>query len=400
MLEDLVEMHLEVMKKTPQKIRRYCYPTMNWKSKGICILGDRGTGKTTMMCQYFLETYKTPHKGLYISADHIHVISYGLFNIARDYFAEGGEALFIDEVHKYPEWSTEIKNILDVYKDKQIIFSASSSVDLKKSKGDLSRRVVYYRLVGLSFREYLHLSKGLEYPKFTLSEIITGHTELAQQFSSLPILKYFKEYLEHGYYPFFLEGIEDYLSKLSNVIEKVLFEDIAVVYHLKQTSLPVLKKLLWLIATSKGLSPNIDNISKNLRISREMVYNSLEYLSHSGLIHHLYPLAKGMKLVRKPGKIYLNNTNLDYVIHGSLKLIADAGGVRETFFVNQVGACHKVDLHDKGDFLIDEKIAIEVGGKGKTTKQIKGIEQAYLAIDQTEIGFGKKIPLYLFGFLY
>jgi uncharacterized protein len=400
MLEDLIEMHQEVMKTTPMSIKRYCYPLINWKSNGICILGDRGTGKTTMICQYCLETYQTPDRGLYLSADHINVISYGLFNIAKSYFSEGGEALFIDEVHKYPEWSTEIKSILDVYKGRQIVFSASSSIDLNKSKADLSRRVVYHRLLGLSFREYLLLNVTQEFPILTFQEILDNHVKIASKFKSISILKHFKEYLRYGYYPFFLEGIEDYLSKLNNVIEKVLFEDIAVIYNLKQTSLPVLKKLLWLVATSKGLVPNIDRISKDLRISREMVYNCLEYLKSSGLINDVYPTGKGMKLVRKPGKIYLNNTNLDHAIHGSLKLDAEVGGIRETFFVNQVGSKHKVDLHEKGDFLIDDQIIIEVGGKGKTTKQIRDIDHSYLAVDNIEIGFGKKIPLYLFGFLY
>lgn len=293
-------------------------------------------------------------------------------NIAKAYFLEGGQALLIDKVHKYPEWSTEIKNILDIYKGKQVIFSASSSIDLNNGS----------------------------FPVLSLQEILDNHVKIANQFASISILQYFKEYLHHGYYPFFLEGTEDYLSKLNNVIEKVIFEDITVVYNLKQTTLPILKRLLWLIATSKGLVPNIDKISKNLRISREMVYNSLEYLKSSGLANDVYPSGKGMKLVRKPGKIYLNNTNLDYAISRSLKLNTEVGGIRETFFVNQVRSHHKVDLHDKGDYLIDDHTIIEVGGRGKTNAQIRDVDHSYLAVDNIKVGFGKKIPLYLFGFLY
>jgi len=400
MLEDLIQIHNQVISTTPTSIKRYCYSQINWDSNGICILGDRGVGKTTLMCQQCMEKYRTADRGLYLSADHVNILPFGLFNIAKRYFSEGGEALYIDEVHKYPGWSTEIKNILDTYKNKQIIFSASSSLDLTKSKADLSRRVVYHRLQGLSFREYLQFIGIAKLPPFSIEQILKDHLKIADHFKSIPILNHFNDYLKNGYYPFFLESPQDYLSKLNNVIEKVIFEDIAVVYNLKQTTLPILKRLLWLIATSEGLIPNIDSISKNLRISREVVYNCLEYLNSSGLINDIYPSGRGMKLVRKPGKIYLNNTNLHHAIHGTLRLEGDIGGVRETFFVNQVGNEHKVDLHDKGDFLIDDQYVVEVGGKGKDTRQIKGVDNSYLALDNIDIGFGKKIPLYLFGLLY
>lgn len=282
----------------------------------------------------------------------------------------------------------------------QILFSASSSLDLNRSKGDLSRRVVYHRLLGLSFREYLLLSENIELPLLTFEDILTRHVAIASDIGSVPLLKYFKDYLQHGYYPFYMEGLEDYLSKINNIIEKILFEDVAVVYNLRQTTLPILKKIIWLVATSNGLTPNIDKMSKNLGISREMVYNCLEYLSSSGLLNDIFPAGKGNNLIRKPGKIYLNNSNLLNAIHGQLRLENDVGGIRETFFVNQVSNIHKVALHDKGDFLIDDKWIIEVGGKGKNDKQIRGEKEAYLAIDDLKIGFGKRIPLYLFGLLY
>lgn len=400
MLDELITIHQEVMATTPLAFQRYLYSKINWKAKGLCVLGDRGVGKTTLLCQNLLERYKTPDRALYLSADNINVMSYGLLNIAQRFFSYGGEALYIDEVHKYPEWSIEIKNILDSYKGKQVIFSASSSLDLNRSKGDLSRRVVYHRLQGLSFREYLLLSENIKLPLLTFPEILTRHTVIASEFNAIPILKYFKEYLRHGYYPFFMEGLEDYLSKVHNMIEKVLFEDIAVVYNLKQTTLPIMKRILWLVATSNVLVPNIDKISKNLGISREMVYNCLEHLSSSGLLNTILPFGKGNCLVRKPGKIYLNNVNLLNAINGSLKVEGDVGGIRETFFVNQVCSMHKVASHEKGDFIIDDKWVVEVGGKSKDDKQIKGETDAYLAVDDIKIGFGNKIPLYLFGLLY
>jgi len=400
MLEELISIHQEVMNTTPTSVERYLYAQINWSSKSLCVLGDRGVGKTTLLCQDLLKRYKTPDKALYLSADHIHVISYGLFNIAKLFFDYGGEALYIDEVHKYPQWSIEIKNILDTYKKCQIIFSGSSSLDLNKSKADLSRRAVYHKLKGLSFREYLLLTHQIEFPSYTLHDIISNHVAIASELSSFPVLKHFKHYLAHGYYPFFLEGLDDYTSKLYNVIEKVLFEDVATIYNLKQTTLPILKKILWLVATSNGLIPNIDKMSKNLAVSREMIYNCLEYLNSSGLLSMLFFSGKGNSLIRKPGKIYINNTNLLNSIHSSLKLDSEIGGARETFFVNQLNGIHKTSLHDKGDFLVDDKWTFEIGGRGKNSKQISGLKNAYLAVDEVKIGAFNKIPLYLFGFLY
>ncbi len=400
MLEELFSNHLEVLVNTPKDFERYLYSQVNWKAQGICILGDRGVGKTTLICQDLAKRYQNPERALYLSADHINITSYGLFNVAKTFFSHGGEALYIDEIHKYPDWSIEIKNILDTYKTRQIIFSASSSLDLGQSKADLSRRVVYHRLAGLSFREFLKLEAMVELPVFELKQILKNHVSISSSLGKLPILKHFRNYLKQGYYAFYLEGTEDYFSKLNNVIEKVLFEDIAVVYNLKQTTLPILKKILWLVATSGGLIPNIDKISKNLGVSREMIYNCLEYLIRSGLLNEVFHSGRGNTLVRKPGKIYINNTNLLYAIHGNLRLETDLGGIRETFFVNQLSTSHKISLHEKGDYLLDDQWVVEVGGKGKTDEQIRGVSDSYLALDDMSIGFGKKVPLYLFGLLY
>lgn len=400
MLEDLFAIHSEVMATAKTQVKRYLYDKIHWNAQGICIMGDRGVGKTTLMCQRLLDEYKTVERGLYLSADNIVVASRGLFRIAQEYFANGGEALFIDEVHKYPNWSVEIKNILDTYKKCKVVFSASSSIDLNQSKADLSRRVVYYQLLGLSFREYVFLASGTTIAPRSLTEILENHVQLAEEINALKPLKLFKEYLAYGYYPFYLEGLEDYLLKLNNVIEKVIFEDIAVVFNLRQTTLPVLKKLLWLVATTDGLTPNIDSISSSFGVSREVVYNCLEYLSHSGLLLNLYPVAEGMKVIRKPGKIYLNNTNLLRAINRTLRREDGVGGVRETFFLNQLLSFHKVNLHSSADFLVDDQYSIEVGGKGKDYNQIKHLENSYLAVDDLPVGFGNKIPLFLFGLLY
>jgi uncharacterized protein len=399
MIEGLIAIHREVMATVPATTRRYLYDQINWAAKAICIYGDRGVGKSTMIAQRLLDVYKTPDKALYISADNIIVSSMGLFTIAQEYFSYGGEALFIDEVHKYKNWSVELKNIIDTYKNHHVIFTGSSSLDLQKSKGDLSRRVVYYRLGGLSFREFLQLNNQIKLPVFSFEDIIKFHVKIVCELSVKSILKYFRMYLYHGYYPFYLEGIENYLSKLNNVIEKVIYEDISIIYNLKVPTTLVLKKILWLVASAKILTPNIDSIAKNLQVSREIIYNCLKYLDRAGLIHNLYPLSSGMKLVRKPGKIVLNNSNMLYAINGTLNLNTDIGAIRETFFTNQIAANYKLNTYDNGDYIVMDKYVIEVGGKNKSAKQIQGETHAYLALDDIEVGFGNKVPLYLFGFL-
>src|SRR3990167_7168121 len=399
MLEGLIAIHQETMSTVSTAVHRYLYHKINWSAKAICIYGDRGVGKSTLVSQFLLKKYQTPEKALYVSADNIIVTSTGLFAIAQEYFAYGGDALFIDEIHKYENWSIELKNIIDTYKNHQIVFTGSSCLDLKASKGDLSRRVVYHRLFGLSFREFLQLELSTQFPVFSLDEIIKSHVNIIHELNIKPILKYFRQYINYGYYPFYLEGVGDYLSKLNNVIEKVIYDDISVIYNLKISTATLLKKILWLIATARILIPNIDSIAKNLQVSREAIYNCIEYLDRAGLIHNVYPASTGMKLIRKPGKIFLSNSNILYAINGTLNLMSDIGAIRETFFTNQVSAFHKINTHDHGDYIIYDKYVLAVGGKNKSPRQIKNQDNAYLALDDIEIGFGNKIPLYLFGFL-
>jgi hypothetical protein len=255
-------------------------------------------------------------------------------------------------------------------------------------------------LLGLSFRELINLTNNTYLQPRTLTEILQHHVQLAEEVDAMKPLQKFKDYLSYGYYPFFLEGVDDYLLKLNNVIEKVIFEVIAVVFNLRQTTLPILKKLLWLVATTEGLTPNIDGISSSLGVSREVVYNCLDHLGRSGLLQNLYPVAEGMKAIRKPGKIYLNNTNLLKAINSTLKREDNYGGARETFFLNQLAPFHRVNIHPTTDFLIDDTYSIEVGGKNKDYSQIKNLENSFLAMDNLSIGHRNKIPLYLFGFLY
>ncbi len=401
MLDKLFAIHNSAVKNTPRTFRRYLYADIDWKSDAICVTGARGAGKTVMLLQYYHENYGDVEKCLYVSADNVEASSMGLFNIASEYFTFGGQALILDEIHKYPGWQVELKNIADTFKGRKLLVSGSSSLNLKKGKADLSRRFVYYDLKGLSFREYVGLKEGKVFPALGFDDIVHGHVRHAQAISGqLTVLRDFRNYLSGGYYPFFIESEAAYPQKVLNVIEKALYEDVALIGNVKPVNISAIKKILRLIAGTAAFAPNIDKLSRELGISKEYVYHYLEYLEQAGIILALYAGGKGYKVLRKPAKLFLENTNLLAAINGSLKLETDQGAARETFFVNQVGGCERVTAAAQGDFIVNDRMVFEIGGKNKTATQLKGLKDAYLALDGLEIGAGNRIPLYLFGFLY
>lgn len=401
MLEELFFTHKKTVEDTPLNFKRYLCNQINWDAQAVCVMGPRGVGKTTLLLQRYHEVYGNVEKCLYVSADNVEVAAFGLFQIAKEYFQYGGEALIIDEIHKHPQWQSELKSILDTFKKKKVFVSGSSSLALQEGKVDLSRRLVYYSLKGLSFREYLMLKEKITMPSVSLTDIFSHHVALAGKISSgVPVLKYFKQYLSSGYYPFFVEGEATYYAKLLNIIEKALYEDVAAMGNLKRSNILVLKKMLWLIATSGSFTVNIEKMSRELRLSKEYVYSYLEYLEGAGLISCLRPGGKGYVLARKPQKIYIHDPNLLGVLHHQLMSERDQGALRETFFVNQLKDIFKITASDQGDFLLNDKYTVEIGGKGKGFDQVTGIKDAYVVADRMEIGAGKKIPLYLFGMLY
>jgi uncharacterized protein len=401
MLQELYSIHHQVVRSMSFERRRYLYDLINWDNQCICIRGARGVGKTALLIQHQKNDYASVEQCLYLSGDNILVVASGLYQTIRDYFARGGETVIVDEIHKYPNWAQELKNCVDTYRDRRLLVSGSSSLDLTRASYDLSRRVVYYDLPGLSFREYLAFRHGIELPVLTLREILEDHVDIAAAISGeFPVLRRFDEYLAGGYYPYFLEGEEEYPQKVMNSIEKVLFEDIAVTFNLTQAKLPTLKRILWLVATSNPFVPNIAGMSRDLGISKEYVYNYLEFLERAGLITTLRAKT-GAPVARKPGKIYFENTNLLFALNGSLHKESLVGSSRETFFANQLGnAGHGVSLHAAVDFLVDERYAFEIGGRSKRKKQARGLAESYRALAGIDIGAGERIPLYLFGFLY
>ncbi len=401
MLEELFEIQIEAAASVDLSFKRYLYDRIDWGTRLFCIVGARGVGKTTLLLQSYREKYRSPEECLYISADNIKVAAWGLFDIASEFFKTGGLFLIIDEIHKYPSWARELKNIYDSFPKAKIAITGSSSLGLLGGKHDFSRRMMVYYLKGLSFREYLQLETGASFKTHSIEEIVRSHVSIASSVrGKTSVLKYFKEYLNSGYYPFYLEGREQYHVKLNNVVEKVLSEDIPALFGLKASSVPLLRKLIYLIATSQPFTPNMERISSQLGISREYAYHYLDYLEKAGIFAAVYPDAQGLKLVRKPQKVYLENPNLFYAVLGAVGFRSEIGAVRESFFLNQAGALHKVAGGDAADFVVDGRYHVEVGGTGKDRKQVAGKKNSFIAADGLEIGAKDKIPLWLMGFLY
>lgn len=401
MIEELFELHNEIIKSFDTAFKRYLYSRIDWDNRLIGIIGSRGVGKTTLLLQYYQDHFESPKDCLYISADNIVVSVNGLFNIAREFFKLDGKVLIIDEIHKYKNWSQELKNIYDSFPKARILISGSSSLDIIKGKGDLSRRIILYHLWGLSFREYLTLQTKQNHNTYSLDTLLKKHIQLSGTITKeTRVLKHFKDYLTHGYYPFYLEGIKHYQEKLNNVIEKVIYEDIPSTTEIKTSSIPFLKKLIYLIATSQPFVPNIEKISSQLKLSKEYVYHYLEYLERAKIFSFLYPKTQGFKLIRKPEKIYLENPNLIYNVVGKSGFRSEIGAVRECFFLNQIRSQHHVHWSPDGDFLVEDHYIFEIGGKKKNKKQVYHLDNSYVVIDGIEVGTQNKIPLWLFGFLY
>ncbi|MFN3998469.1 ATP-binding protein [Algoriphagus sp.] len=378
---------------------RFLFDQIDWNQRMIAIKGPRGSGKTTLMLQrmkYGLNS--SPNETLYITADHYWFYTNNLVATATDFYQNGGRFLFIDEVHKYPNWSRELKNIYDSYPDLKVVFSSSSALDIYRGESDLSRRVITYELPGLSFREYLKIKKGLDLPVFSLNEIQKNHSsiasEVAQTFHPLPE---FHEYLKTGYLPIFNEtNLSNISIFLQQIINTVIESDLAFIADYNAGTAYKVKKLMGVLAESVPFKPNLTAIARKIETSRDSLYEWLNQLEKARLLNFLIAEGKGVSLLQKPDKIYLENTNLAY----SLKSSPDIGSIRETFLLNQLKNLKKeVRLPNSGDFLVND-LVIEVSGKNKDASQIKHLENYLIAADEIEHGFGKKIPLWVFGLMY
>lgn len=394
-----------LLQKVDTAKKRYLFSKIDWNLKNIGILGQRGVGKTTLMLQYIKENFLNSTKVLYLSLDTPYMQSNSLYEFAKQFWQIGGERLFLDEVHKYEGWSTHIKNIYDTL-DLKVVFSGSSILQISKQNSDLSRRSIIYTLENLSFREYLELLDIYKLSPFSIEDILKNHIQIANEISkNIKPLMHFKEYIQYGAYPFILEDKSTYHQKIIQIINLILESDLPYIYHTDASQVVKLKKLLFMLAISVPFVPNITELARSINISRPKVYDYLEYLESSKIINSIRNKDKGYNLLAKPEKLFMQNTNISYAITKT----ADIGSARETFFVNQIknSFCSEDKLIDdtifsakSGDFLIDSKYIFEIGGKNKSFSQIKGKEDSFVAADDIEIGFGNKIPIWIFGFLY
>jgi predicted AAA+ superfamily ATPase len=363
----------------------------------ICIKGSRGVGKTTLLLQY-AKTRLPDKPYVYVSLDNLYFTENKLPDFADDFYKHGGKYLLIDEVHHYENWSAELKNIYDTMPDLKIIYTGSSLLHLTGGRADLSRRSIVHTLPGLSLREYISFSDNIVFPVLGFKDILHDHISLSKKiWRKIKPIKKFSEYIETGYFPFFLEGKENYKSKLREVINQVLESDLPFAAKIDYSNIHKMKQLLYIISESAPFKPNIEKLSERTGMSRNTLKDYLHHMSDALLINLLYKDSKGISRLTKPEKIYLHHPNLMTAITGDG---VNIGNLRETFFYNQVSNNHQVNYTDKGDFLVDNRYIFEIGGKNKTTKQVKGIANSYLALDNIESGHGNEIPLWLFGFLY
>jgi predicted AAA+ superfamily ATPase len=372
---------------------------IDWNDRLISILGARGTGKTTLILQRIKENYGLNTEAIYITMDDIYFTDNLLSDFAKDFRQNGGKVIFIDEVHKYPNWAKEIKNIYDFYKDLKIVFTGSSIIDISRQNTDLSRRAVQYELTGLSYREFLSFTEIINLKSISLNELLKHHIEIAHDLTSkFKPLQFFSEYLKHGYYPFFVENINTYHLKLEKVVRLIIEEDLQFIAGFNPHHSRKIYQLLYILSTNVPFKPNISNLSEKTGISRNMIVEYLYYLNNAKLINSLSAAGKSISTLQKPDKIFLENTNLSFALSPNN---TDKGSLREAFFMNQLkNAGHEINLPLKGDFYIDDKHTFEIGGKGKSAKQLMGIENSFTAIDDMEAGLGNKIPLWMFGLLY
>jgi len=378
---------------------RYLYGQIDWSNRLIGITGARGTGKTTMLLQYIRKTYgKSPREVLFVSLDNIWFTNNRLYELGAEFVKQEGRFLFLDEVHKYPTWSQEIKNLYDSFPDLKIVFTGSSNLEIFKGSADLSRRAVHYTLQGMSFREYLIMDKGIFFPAYTLNEIIDNHLMLSAQVNEkIRPIPYFQSYLKEGYYPYYKESKNQYYDKLLETVNTILENDLPALEKIEIYSIQKIKKLLMVLAQRVPFTPNISELASLLEVSRNSLLNYLTLLEKAQLINLLNQDVSGLRTLSKPEKIYLNNCNLIYALESEKPNI---GNLRETFFFNQIRSIASVTSSRETDFLVKGKYHLEIGGKNKGHEQITGLKNAYLALDNIEYGFGNKIPLWLFGFVY
>lgn len=398
-MEKLIELFRKKMTGPLPVFERELERKINWNARLISVRGSRGTGKTTLFLQHIKKTFSNNlNKVLYVNLDNIYFSNNTLVELAEKFASRGGTHLFIDEVHKYENWSKEIKNLYDDFPELHIAFTGSSLLEILNGRADLSRRTLVYELTGLSFREYLSLIKAHDFPIFTLEEILKNNEQISAEIASkIKPFEFFDDYLSFGYYPYFLEGKDDYSNRLNETLNMILEVELPMLRGLEIAYIPRIKKLLAVIEESAPFIPNITQLAAKIGISRQTLLIYLKYLEDAKLINQLYKKSRGLSVLEKPEKILMENTNLIELFNGEN---ANTGSRRETFVLNQLLHSHKVDFSEESDFFVDSKYTFEVGGKNKKRRQIQEIPDSYIIADDIEFGTDRRIPIWLLGFMY
>ncbi len=398
-MEELVQQFKRRIRFVDMNFVRNIMYEINWSARLIGIKGARGIGKTTLLLQYIkLNLFDRLDEVLYVSLDAVWFNNKSLLDLVYEFDQKGGKYLFLDEVHKYEGWAQILKNIYDDYPEMKIIFTGSSLLEILNARTDLSRRAVVYKMQGFSFREFLSLETKTTFPIFSLDQILEEHSKVDYKINAMvKPFQYFEKYLKYGYYPYYREQLDLYEMRVMEVINMILEIELPLLRNVDVAYVTKIKQLLVIIAESVPFVPNISKLSEKIGISRTTLLSYLYYLDEISLTHNLYKVGEGISQLQKPSKIFLDNTNLSFLFaHENV----NPGNLRETFFVNQLAFQHQVNYAEQGDFIVDEKYTFEVGGRDKSNKQIKGMNNAYIAADGIEFGHQNKVPLWLFGFLY
>lgn len=397
--EELLRPFNRKLQATPTNFHRYLYSQIAWEDTLIGIKGPKGCGKTTLILQHIKETFTTDalEKVLYVSLDNLWFANHKLMELVEYHYSHGGTHLFIDEIHYEKKWQTMLKNIADDYPGYHVVYTGSSMLQIDAAEGDLSRRQAMYEMRGMSFREYLEYEGILTEKPVSIEQLLTNHVQIAMEVcDKCKPLEHFHKYLKIGYYPFYKDVHNGLQQRIQSIVCQVIENDYAIIDEVSSSTIMKTKKLLMVLAERVPQLPKMTELYKELETDRNQGLKMLHALERGGLLLLLGDNTKSPNNLSRPDKIYINNTTLMY----GLTPFIDTGTLRETFFLNQLSQGYDVRYPKCGDFLIDKKYLFEVGGKTKTFDQIKDMPNSFLAIDDTEIGRGCRIPLWMFGLLY
>ena len=393
----LITVYHRKLAETSLNFKRSLYYSINWNVRMLGIKGEKGVGKTTLILQHIKETFDNPDDALYVSMDNLWFKTHSIMDLVEHLYSKGVYFLFMDEIHKCPDWTSVLKNLYDNFPRLHIVYTGSSMLRIDNSRVDLSRRQTLYKLNNLSFREYLEYEGIASFNPHSLEDILKNHVKYAMEITSkVKVLKYFEDYLSHGMYPFYKESNTDYHIRLSEAVTQTLESDIPAVEDVTFETVQKTEKLLMIIAESVPFVPNVNRLCEALGTTRDSCLKMLYALDRAGVLCILTAELKNYKKLVSPDKIFLGNPNIMIALGGKTEI----GTIRETIFANQVGATNALQYPKKGDFFACRKYLFEVGGAGKSFEQIKDEPDSFLAVDDTEIGIGSRIPLWVFGFLY